>query len=574
MTSDTAATVPVRSPREARTVAEALLVHLRRRGVDRLFVNAGTDFAPLVEAYARCKESGLDLPDVVVCAHENLAVGMAHGCHLGDGRVPAVMLHTSVGTANAVCAVLNAARSRIPLLLAAGRTPLFERGPLGARDYPIHWAQEMYDQAGMLREAVKWDYELRDGGQLADVVDRGLDIAATEPRGPVYLTLPREVLAAPAADVAEPPPVPVPTPAHPDPAALDALVEHLVSARLPVFVVADTGADRAAFDALDRLAERFAIGVVESGAKQVNLRADHPMHLGHQLTRVPGVDVLCVLDVDVPWLPAGEPDPATVVVQCGPDPHFRDYPVRTHRSDLSLTSGIRPLLDALLAAMAARAGEIDPARAERVRAAGQPWRARRAAVLESAAAPEGPITKDVLNAVLARVRPADAVVVDEYWAAPELLGFTEPGTYLGTPPAGGLGWGLPAAMGLQLARPGATVIAALGDGAYLFANPAACHQAMAMHDLPVLTVVCRNGRWGAVQGSAVAMYPDGHAATAPDLSPLARLDPVPDLALYAVASGGAGLRVRTRAELEPALREALRVVREERRHALVDVECA
>jgi acetolactate synthase-1/2/3 large subunit len=187
---------------------------------------------------------------------------------------------------------------------------------------------------------------------------------------------------------------------------------------------------------------------------------------------------------------------------------------------------------------------------------------------------DGPITRDVLNAALARVRPADAVVVNEYWVDPELLGATEPGTYYGTPPAGGLGWGLPAAMGVQLARRDATVIAAVGDGAYLFANPAACHQAMAMHGLPVLTIVCRNERWGAVQGSALAMYPDGNAAAAPDLSPLARLDPVPDLALYAIASGGAGLRVRTRAELVPALREGLRVVREERRPALVDVACA
>jgi len=169
---------------QAQTVAEAFLVRLRQRGVDRLFVNSGTDFAPLVEAYARREESGLDLPDVVVCSHENVAVSMAHGSYLGDGRVQAVMLHTSVGTANAVCAVYNAARSRVPILLTAGRTPLFEHSRLGARDAGIHWAQEMFDQAGMLRELVGWDYELRDGAHVNDVVDRALDVACTEPRGP------------------------------------------------------------------------------------------------------------------------------------------------------------------------------------------------------------------------------------------------------------------------------------------------------------------------------------------------------------------------------------------------------
>ena len=134
------------------TVAEAYLSVLSDRGVRRLFVNAGTDFAPFVEAYARQKQSGLDLPELVVCAHENLAMSMAHGAYLGDGRVQAVMVHTSVGTANAVCGAFNAATDRIPILLAAGRTPLFEDSVLGSRDGAIHWAQEMYDQASMVRD--------------------------------------------------------------------------------------------------------------------------------------------------------------------------------------------------------------------------------------------------------------------------------------------------------------------------------------------------------------------------------------------------------------------------------------
>jgi acetolactate synthase-1/2/3 large subunit len=126
-------------------------------------------------------------------------------------------------------------------------------------------------------------------------------------------------------------------------------------------------------------------------------------------------------------------------------------------------------------------------------------------------------------------------------------------------------------MGVQMARPDATVIAAVGDGAYLFANPAACHQAMAMHGLPVLTVVCTNEHWGAVQGSTLRMYPVGHTATGGELTPLARLGPVPDFAAYAEASGGLGLRVDRRAQLGPALEQAMCTVRDDRRPALVDV---
>ncbi len=85
-----------------------------------------------------------------------------------------------------------------PILLGAGRTPLTETGHQASRNRSIHWGQEMFDQGGLAREFVKWDYELRAGQSADSIVDRALDIAMSEPRGPVYLTLPREVLADPA----------------------------------------------------------------------------------------------------------------------------------------------------------------------------------------------------------------------------------------------------------------------------------------------------------------------------------------------------------------------------------------
>src|ERR1043166_5568806 len=184
-------------PLKTRTVAAAYLAQLVERGVEYLFGNAGTDFAPLIEAYAQTAQTGGAAPRPMLAAHENLAVSMAHGYGMVARRIPAVMVHVSVGTANMVCGAINAARENVAILLTAGRSPLTESGLPGARDGYIHWAQEMYDQAGMLREVVKWDYELRNGEQLATVVDRALAIAASEPRGPVYLSLPREVIAAP-----------------------------------------------------------------------------------------------------------------------------------------------------------------------------------------------------------------------------------------------------------------------------------------------------------------------------------------------------------------------------------------
>ena len=181
------------------SVAEAYLTLLAERGVEYLFANAGTDFAPLVEAFAKAARTGTPVPRPVIATHENLALSMAHGYAMVTGRVPAVMVHVSVGTANGVCAAFNAARENVPMLFTAGRSPLTEEGMAGARDVYIHWAQEMFDQAGMVREIVKWDYELRNGQQLETVVDRALAVATSAPQGPVYLSLPREVLAVAAA---------------------------------------------------------------------------------------------------------------------------------------------------------------------------------------------------------------------------------------------------------------------------------------------------------------------------------------------------------------------------------------
>src|SRR5262245_33943485 len=167
--------------KSAGNVAGAYLALLADRGVDYLFGNAGTDFAPLIEAYARAAQTGVAVPRPILATHENLAVAMAHGYGMVSRRIPVVMAHVSVGTANMVCAALNAARENVAILLTAGRSPLTETGLLGSRDGYIHWAQEMYDQAGMIREIVKWDYELRNAEQLVTVVDRALAIAASEP---------------------------------------------------------------------------------------------------------------------------------------------------------------------------------------------------------------------------------------------------------------------------------------------------------------------------------------------------------------------------------------------------------
>src|SRR5262245_27915002 len=290
-------------PKSAGNVAAAYLALLADRGVDYLFGNAGTDFAPLIEAYAQAAQTGVAVPRPILPTHENLAVAMAHGYGMVSRRIPAVMVHGSVGTANMVCAALNAARENVAILRTAGRSPLTETGLLGSRDGYIHWAQEMYDQAGMIREIVKWDYELRNAEQLTTVVDRALAIAATEPRGPVYLSLPREVIAAPLSGLEHPSPsrFTAAAPPAPDASAIAAAARMLAQATRPLIVTANAGRDAAAFAALTQFVERFAIPVVQHRPRYLSLPSSHPMNHGFDPARlVQKADAILVLESDAP----------------------------------------------------------------------------------------------------------------------------------------------------------------------------------------------------------------------------------------------------------------------------------
>src|ERR1700744_2110125 len=257
------------------SVAGAYLALLASRGVNFLFGNGGTDFAPIIEAYAEAAQKGISVPRPILATHENLAVSMAHGYAMVSREIPAVMVHVRVGTANMVCPAMNAARENVAILLSAGRSPLTESGVFGARDGYIHWSKEIYDQAGLIREFVKWDYELRNAEQLETVVDRALAIAATEPRGPVYLSQPREVLglAAPAAPASATNRLQAAAPAAPDGRAIETAAQWLVAAERPLIIAANGGRDPAGFLALDAFAERFAMPVAQHKPRYLSLRS-------------------------------------------------------------------------------------------------------------------------------------------------------------------------------------------------------------------------------------------------------------------------------------------------------------
>jgi acetolactate synthase-1/2/3 large subunit len=550
--------------------AEAFLRALADHGTDYFFANPGTDFPPIVEAFSRAKKTNAKVPKPVLVPHENLAVAMAHGAYLMNGRPQAVMVHVNVGTANTINNLTNLSRDRVPLILAAGRTPITEKGSFGSRSRPIHWAQEMFDQAGMVRELVKWDYELRVPGQIGDVVARGVEVAMAHPRGPVYLVLPREPLAASLTEPIAPiKPRPQAAPAHPDPRTIATLAEWIAAAERPLIVTAALPAD--AVPALERLTERCAIPVVAHGARTMCLPSSHAMHFGFE----PGAlltdaDLVIVIESDVPWIPHLQHPPGGCrVAHIGEDPFYVRYPMRSFPSDLALQAGPVQALDALARAVEPRLQMADARIAARRARLTDRMRTRRAQLAKDSAA-GATISPEYLSHAIGEAVGKDAIIINEYPLRPDHCAREKPGTFFSLGPAGGLGWGLGAALGAKLAAPEELIVATLGDGSYMFANPMVGHWVSAVHKLPILAVVFNNSRYGAVRRATLSMFKDG-AAGETDGRTLADLDPSPPFEDMARAQGAHAERVEKPADLPEALARARAVVVNERKQALLNV---
>jgi acetolactate synthase-1/2/3 large subunit len=561
---------------DVESAAEAYLELLASRRVEYFFGNAGTDFAPIVEAYARRSAQGQVLPRPITVPHETPAVAMAHGYAMVTGRPQLVMVHVTVGTANALGGIINAARANAPILFSAGRTPLTEGALPGARNRQIHWAQESFDQGSMVREYVKWDYELRMGSQLETVVDRALAIAASEPAGPVYLTLPREVLSERVTDFeySETPRLAANGTTVADPASVQRAAEMLAAAKNPLIIAKSAGRDPEAVKPLVALAEALAIPVVEQYHTHVNFPQDHPLHVGYESTPyVEAADVIVVIETDAPWFPKLKaPQPDAQIIQVGHDPLLSRYPIRGFAVDLSLGGAPRLTL-AALAEAAKRLADAGVVAARRAR-----WEAEHRRLAEAWAERahkvqhDSPIDMAWLSRCIGDVVDARTLVVNEYDLDNTQTVFRAPGTYYGSSPAAGLGWGLGAALGAKLAAPDHTVICTVGDGAYIFGAPTAAHWVSRAYNLPVLWIVFNNRAWNAVKRSVQAHAPQGWAMRTGTM-PLSDLDPAPDYELICQASGGHAERVEDPATLPATITRALKILKEEHRQVLLNVIC-
>src|SRR5258707_3833326 len=429
---------------EARhSAAHYFLEGLNEVGFDYLFCNFGTDHAPLIEAMAAFKRADRPAPLPILCPHENTAVHRGAGYAIATGRGQGVMVHVDAGTANSAMALHNLCRARIPVLLMAGKAPFTTRGELlGTRDTYVHFVQEPFDQASVVRPYTKWEYNLPSGVIAKEALRRAHTVMESDPKGPVYFTFPREILTENFSEGA--------IRSYPaerfgavaargvDAGAIETIAGKLLAAERPLLITAYAGRNHKTVAVLDELARFAGIRVIEFNPLYVNLPHDSPCHGGFTPAKVlADADVGLMVDVDVPWIPSDMPDnPATWWAQIDIDAEKRNFPMWTFPGNLRLPGDSHRILGDLLMALKAKADAGFKTRAaERVKRLAEEGTARREQAAKAAATPGvvGQINPNFLCAALARALKPSDIVLNEAIRNGGVVYHQMPPTQAGTP---------------------------------------------------------------------------------------------------------------------------------------------
>src|SRR5918911_907030 len=348
-----------RSTAPARTGAEAIFQLLVASGVDYVFLNPGTDTAPLQEALVALASDGEPVPTLVPCLYENVAMAAAHGYFLITRKPQLVVVHVDVGTQNLGGMVHDAMRGQAGVVILAGRAPYTPDGPVpGGRDRSIQWQQDVPDQIGIVRGYVKWAHELTRVDTLHQLIPRAVQMAASEPAGPVYMTAAREVLMQPPDGNSIDLSVarrsrPLVSPAG-DPRALEQLADWLSAADAPLAVVGNVGRHPEAVQPLVELADRLGMRMVDRRGP-LNVPFDHPLVVDDAEAAIREADVLLLLDVDVPWIPRQvTPAAGARIAQIDIDPLKETIALWGFPVDLPMQADTSKALPELLAAVTER----------------------------------------------------------------------------------------------------------------------------------------------------------------------------------------------------------------------------
>ena len=559
--------------------AEAFIELLNANHVDYIFLNPGSDTFPIQEAIAKFKVQGKRTPEVVLSLHESMAMAAAHGYFMITGRPQAVLVHVDVGLQNIGGALHNVQRGRIGVVLCAGRAPWLLEEPGYGERWEFMWLQERLDQASVVRDYVKWYYEVHSNRNIHRVMQRAFQMASSEPCGPVYLTLPLEVLMEKIDSVVIPD-VPRHSPIS-TPQAENKLLEQvsdmLLQAQNPLIITGDPGRRPEFVAPMVSLAEALGVPVVTSRFR-VNFPGSNPMFAGHSPNPyLKDADVVMVIDCDVPYAPTqAKPNAAARIIHIDVDPLKPSIPMWNFPADILIQADSSKVVPALYQKVQEKMTAEQRARCQtRYKEVSKihdklkaDWHR-----LAKKGTEKKPISPDWLCYCINEALDDDTIVliesVSNTLSVLRQINRETPGTFYGNSGTS-LGWGLGAALGAKLASPEKTVVTIVADGSFIYGCPIPSLWAAHTYKAPFLAVILNNRQYQFPKGVIQKAYGKESYSARSNLWIGVDIEPSPDYTLVAEACQAYGRRIEEPSEIPAAIREALEVVRGGR-SAVLDV---
>ncbi len=551
--------------------SDAIVTAMKLSGIDHLFFVSGTEINFFQEAIAKAEKRGTPAPRLVTMVHEGVALNAALGSTMMTGRPAAAVSHVDVGTFHYGAALHTAWRGGYPVMICGGTGPRAFPGSMpGARDSLVQWHQEPRDQNGIVRDYTKADHRLEHQDNPGLIVSRLMQIAMSEAKGPVYLSIPRETaMLRTGGESAFPSALDLGVARPVSPCEDDAktIARWLVKSSNPCIFVERSGRDPESVEELIKLSELLALPIAEaSGADRMNFPHSHP-HFGTG-PQSQDADVVVVLDAVAPFIPGPQsPAPDARIVWIGPDPVLSRYKTMEFRADLWIPASVTSTLRAIFAAACKLLDTADLSRIEERRQRLAERKQQQWARLEAQAAEDarsGKITGRLVAQQLGHILSPDTVLLNDAISNGDFVrAFAKrekAGSYFRSGGSSG-GWGSGAAFGAKLASPDRDVVLASGDGYFMFGTPMAALWAASYHKAPFLSVVFVNGSYSTGTTGLQRLYPDGVAVESGNYNG-GVFDPPPDFARLAEAAGGYGAYVSESEKIGAALEEGLRQVRQ------------
>ncbi len=531
---------------------------LNEAGIEHVFFNPGIDNVPFLETIAAYRASGKTAPRGILCLDEFVTMTAAHGNYMVSGKPQAVSTHSELGTLQIGGALQNAQWGKIPVIFFAEI-----QGPLERTD----WRGQPFDQGSMVRNFVKWDHQMTGDEDIGELFTKAAGIAMTEPCGPVYLTVPREVLWHKSKKPKTRAALKISTGSIPqaDPALLDEAADILVKAENPLIITGHAGRNPDTVPRLVELAETLCARVLTSDTR-MNFPNTHPLsaflatHDSFSNPLMENTDTILVIDYDLPYAaPPIALKPEIKIVHIDIDMVKTGKPLWGRKADIAIEADSREAIPALTRAINQKLTDARRAQLkERFKQLADEHKGLQAEWQELAESQskQKPISAHWLSYCLNRAIDEDTIIVNQTITPSRIVAHLvqrrQPGTLLSYS-GGCIGWPLGAALGVKLAAPDRTVVSLMGDGAFIYGCPEASIWASGFYKAPFLAVIYNNQGYGAIKGLFREQY-DVDNMGADFFSP-------PDYARIAEACNAYGRTVDNPADVLPVLKDGLQRVK-------------